>query len=147
MRVRDFRPADLTALLDLWQASWQETLPQIDFAARRPGFADYLTGLLTQGARLRVATGADDAPVGFYTLDGVGYLDQIAVRRDQWGQGVAHLLIADARELSPGRIDLKVNQANLRAIAFYEREGFARGAAEVSALSGLPLWTYHWGAA
>lgn len=148
MRVREYRPDDLAELLDLWQAGWQVTLPAIDFAARRPGFAIYLGDLLAAGVRLRMAADDHDVPLGFFTLDGQGYLDQIAVRMDQWGRGVAGRLIDDAKALArtqaPGRIHLKVNQANLRAIAFYEREGFVRGAAEVSALSGLPLWNYHW---
>lgn len=144
MSVRDAKESDHEALLDLWQDSWQVTLPVIDFAARRPGFSEYLKGLVLAGARLRVAVDAAEAPLGFYTLDGAGYLDQIAVRRDHWGAGVARALIVDAKALAPRRIDLNVNQANLRAIRFYEREGFRRGAAEVSLLSGLPLWTYHW---
>lgn len=144
MIVRAFRPDDLTALLDLWQASWQETLPQIDFAARRPGFADYLMGLVQAGAELRLAVDAAGAPLGFYTLDAAGYLDQFAVRRDQWGAGVAAALMADARQQAPGGIDLKVNQANHRAIAFYERQGFRRGEAAINPQSGLPLWVYRW---
>lgn len=144
MKLRDMVAADHEQLLDLWQESWQVTLPAIDFAARRPWFSDYLKGLVASGTRLRVAAAPSDVPLGFYTLDGQGYLDQIAVRRDKWGGGVAVALIADAKAQAPGRIDLKVNQANLRAIRFYEREGFVRGKADISPQSGLPLWGYTW---
>ncbi len=145
MILRDFAPDDLAALLDLWQQAWQAAMPEIDFAARRPGFAGHLEGLQGAGAQLRVAVEAGGI-VGFYTLDRAGYLDQLAVRRDRQGHGVAQALIADAKALSAGRIALKVNQANARAIAFYEREGFRRGEADINPVSGLPLWHYRWDA-
>lgn len=141
--IRDWRPEDHETLLDLWQESWQATMPTIDFAARRPGFSDHLSALMREGARLRVAIGAS-GPEGFYTLDAMGYLDQIAVRRAWQGSAVAPALIADAKALSAGIIDLKVNQANHRAIRFYEREGFVRIGADINPVSGLPLWRYRW---
>ncbi len=142
--IRDYRPADHEPLLDLWQEAWQATLPEIDFAARRPGFSDRLAGMVAGGIRLRVAVDAADAATGFYTLDTTGYLDQVAVARAAQGSGVAHALLDDAKSLSPGDLSLRVNQKNHRAIRFYEREGFQRGAADVSEASGLPLWWYHW---
>lgn len=141
-RLRDWQDADHEGLLDLWQDSWQATMPTIDFAARRPGFSDYLHGLIAGGARCRVAEA--EGLSGFYTLDGAGYLDQIAVARGHWGDGTARLLIADAKAHSPGVIDLKVNQQNLRAIRFYERLGFQRQGADLNPVSGLPLWRYRW---
>lgn len=147
MIVRDFAEDDLHALLDLWQEAWQVTLPAIDFAARRPGFGERLIGFAAAGVRLRVACDAAGAPLGFYTLDSDGYLDQVAVARGHWGQGVAARLIEDAKALAPQGLALKVNQANGRAIAFYERQGFVRGVAEISPTSGLPLWTYRWSGA
>lgn len=145
--IRDFAEGDLHALLDLWQEAWQVTLPAIDFAARRPGFGERLIGFVAAGVRLRVACGADGAPLGFYTLDSDGYLDQVAVARAHWGLGVAAALIGDAKALAPQGLVLRVNQANGRAIAFYERQGFVRGAAEISPVSGLPLWSYRWSGA
>lgn len=140
--LRDWRVDDHEGLLDLWQESWQVTMPGIDFAARRPGFSDYLHGLIAGGARCRVAEA--EGLAGFYTLDGAGYLDQIAVARALWGNGTATLLIEDAKGLSPGLIDLKVNQQNVRAIRFYERLGFQRQGADINPVSGLPLWRYRW---
>lgn len=143
--IRDFAEADMPALLDLWQAAWRATMPTIDFLARRPGYEQHLLGLMREGARLRVAADASGAPLGFVSIDPAsGYLDQIAVRRDHWGAGVATFLIDDARALSPSLVELKVNQANHRAISFYEKMGFERGEAALNPVSGLPLWIYRW---
>jgi len=141
-RLRDWRAADHEGLLDIWQESWQFTMPDIDFAVRRPGFSDYLRGLIAGGAHCRVAEA--EGLAGFYTLDDAGYLDQIAVARTHWGNGTGQLLIEDAKALSAGLIDLKVNQANHRAIRFYERLGFQRMGADVNPVSMLPLWRYRW---
>jgi len=142
--LRDAAPADLRALIDLWQEAWQVTMPEIDFAARRPGFTGKLADMLAEGVRLRMAETDEAMAAGFYTLDAGGYLDQVAVKRSLWGRGVASRLIEDAKHLSGGRLSLTVNQANHRAIAFYEREGFQRGEASVNPVSGLPLWVYRW---
>lgn len=142
--IRDFDADDMPALLDLWQASWQETLPQFDFAGRRGWFEGYLAGL-ARTARLRVALDDAGRPAGFVTIDpSTGYLDQLVVRRDLWGKGIAVALLDDAKFLSPGLVELKVNQANLRAVALYERHGFSRIRADISEVSGLPLWVYIW---
>ncbi len=134
----------MPALLDLWQASWQVVLPQINFSERREWFGGYLAGLATT-ARLLVALDDAGKPAGFVTIDpATGYLDQIVVRLDQWGRGIAVALLDEAKELSPDRVELKVNQANLRAVALYERQGFSRIGADISEASGLPLWVYLW---
>jgi putative acetyltransferase len=142
--IREFKANDMPALLDLWQESWQITLPQIDFSERREWFERYLAGLAIT-ARLRVAFDSEAKPAGFVTIDPTtGYLDQIVVRRDLWGKGIAVALLDEAKALSPDMVELRVNQANLRAIALYERQGFSRIKADISETSGLPLWVYVW---
>ena len=142
--LREVKETDRTALLDLWQAAWTEVLPEIDFAARRDWFSDYLRGLEASGAVTLVAT-AGSAPCGFINWHpGTGYIDQIAVDRAWQGQGVARALLDAAKSACPSGLTLKVNQQNPRAVRFYGREGFAITGEGVSAASGLKLWDMAW---
>ena len=49
--------------------------------------------------------------------------------------------------LSPGLVELDVNEANARAVHFYKREGFAFVTRGLSAASGLPTIRMRWEAA
>jgi putative acetyltransferase len=82
---------------------------------------------------------------GFVTLEQEsGHIDQLAVAPEYWAQGAAQALIAEAKRRSPHLLKLEVNQDNLRAARFYEREGFTRRAAGVNPNSGLKTWRYEW---
>jgi putative acetyltransferase len=136
---------DLSRLADLWVASWLEAMPEIDFSARRSWFCDHLLQLEAAGAV--TICGLDDAnrPVGFVTVDpATEYLDQIAVAPEAKGSAAAALLLAEARRLSPNRLELDVNQDNLRALRFYAREGFKKAAEGVNPRSGLKTWRLCW---
>jgi putative acetyltransferase len=145
VRIRPFRDADCTGLADLWVGAWQDVVPDIDFDARRPWFLERIAGLVRGGAHVEVAEDGAGRLLGVVTVDPRhGHLDQLAVTRDAWGSGVAAALVARARALSPAGLDLEVNTVNVRAIRFYEREGFRRTGEGLSAASGLPLFTYAW---
>ncbi|MGL5363032.1 MAG: GNAT family N-acetyltransferase [Bosea sp. (in: a-proteobacteria)] len=142
--LRDMEPGDLPAVLDMWEAAWTPVVPEIDFEARRPSFVAHLAELAAGGARQRVAVIAEE-PVGLLVIHPeTGYLDQIAVAPAHQGKVLSRQLLADARQIAPGDITLTVNQLNSRAIRFYEREGFVRGASGISPTSGLPTWHYAW---
>lgn len=149
LRVRPMRPADLPAILDLWVAAWQATMPDVDFAERRSWLADRFAGFAQTGTAILCAADADadgaGAVTGFVTLDLTSaYLDQLAVAPWRFGDGVATALLDAAKRLAPGRIELLVNQDNPRAIRFYEREGFARVEPSTSSVSGRPIWRMRW---
>jgi putative acetyltransferase len=87
----------------------------------------------------------DARPAGFLTLDPAsGEIDQLAVAPAHWGSGVADALLAQARALSPQGLSLTVNEANPRAIRFYERQGFCRTGTGVNPASGLPVIRMRW---
>ena len=52
----------------------------------------------------------------------------------------ARILLAEAKRLSPGRLELHVNQDNARAIAFYRKHGFAVAGEDVNPRSGAPIY-------
>ncbi len=144
---RDLSIANLPEMQDVWVASWQQAMPEIDFEARRVWLAEHLTKLFADGHRVRGAYRGQTAELsGFVSIDPVSqYLDQLVVSSAAKGRGVAEALLNDARQLSPGGIKLQVNQDNFRAIAFYKKHGFfADGEEGVSILSGKPFIVMRW---
>jgi putative acetyltransferase len=137
--------AEEPELIELWVESWSEVYAEIDFSSRRDWFADHMAGWLAKGG-LRIGAFEEDGRLaGFILLDERdGHLDQICVRRDLKGGGIAHYLIAEAKRRSPEGLRLDVNQMNVRAIAFYERLHFAKTGEGVNPTSGLPIFHYRW---
>ena len=145
IRVAPWRAQLLPELSDLWVAAWTQTMPQIDFEARRPWFADHLDTLHADGYVTRCAHAPEGALAGFVTLHPhSGELDQIAVAPGAARRGVGRRLMNEARALAPGRITLSVNQDNGGALRFYAREGFVVTGEGVNALSGLKTLRMVW---
>lgn len=142
----DAPPDLLPPMIGLWVASWAATMPQIDFEARRPWIAAHLGQLAAGGARIRVARdAATGALAGFVVIHpGTGYLDQLVVGPDFWGQGAAEALMAEARRLSPSLVALDVNQDNPRAVRFYQKIGLAIVGAGENPLSGRRTFRMEW---
>ncbi len=141
LRLRRRTEADMKPLADLWAASWQEAMPEIDFSARRPWLCGHLPALEAAGAVTICGCDEEDRLLGFVTVDpATGYLDQIAVALDAKGSGAAAALLREARRISPHPVFLDVNQDNLRALRFYAREGFETVAAGVNPHSGFKTW-------
>lgn len=145
-RVERLSERDRTALLDFWIAGWRATLPDIDFDAQRGWLSDHLDALVAEGAWLLLTRAGDgDAPVAFLTVHlASGVVDQLAVAPDHAGRGLARALIAEAKRLSPAGLRLRVNKANGRAYDLYRHVGFVVTGEDVSARSGLPVWTMAW---
>jgi putative acetyltransferase len=111
-------------MLDLWQASWQITFPEIDFSQRRAWLTEHIAGACADGAAL---LGAYDGArlVGFALYDASrAYMDQLVVAPDRFGTGVARFLLDEVRTRVTSPLTLDVNQDNARACRFYKRAGF-----------------------
>jgi putative acetyltransferase len=61
-----------------------------------------------------------------------------------WGSDLGNALVDDAKRLSPDRITLLVNTDNVRAIRFYERNGFVHAGEDVNPTSGRPVLKMEW---
>jgi putative acetyltransferase len=144
--VVELSEAHLPDLTDLWRASWQETMPEIDFEARIGWFQQHMKRLIGDGAVGRLALDRHGSePLGFLMVHPkTGYLDQLAVSPDAKGKGVADALLAEARTLCPQGIELAVNTENPRALRFYERNGFTRTGGGTNPNSGRPTLSLSW---
>ena len=142
-QLRPYRTEDEDAAIALWQQTWQQAYPGIDFAARVTWWRERWRSELVPKAAIMVAEQVG-ALVGFVTIDASGYLDQLVVAPDHWGSELANMLVNEAKRLSPERITLLVNADNIRAIRFYERNGFAQAGEDVNPTSGRPVLKMEW---
>ncbi|MQS13474.1 GNAT family N-acetyltransferase [Streptomyces kaniharaensis] len=156
--------ADLHALS--WRTAYRGIVPAEAIgdglaAERRELWALRLTadyGEPVDTPELLIAERAGEA-VGFAYLvpqpDGRVLLDNLHVRPGRTGGGIGRALLAEARahvaERHPGAaLYLEVLRDNTRAVAFYEREGGRRTAAQEGVFPGghlLPEYVYTWPAA
>jgi putative acetyltransferase len=141
--LRPYRADDEDAAIALWQQTWQQAYPSIDFAARVNWWRERWRGELVPNAAIIVAE-QDGALIGFVTIDATGYLDQLVVAPDRWGSELADALVDEAKRRSPDRITLLVNKDNARAIRFYERNGFVHAGDDVNPTSGRPVLRMEW---
>jgi putative acetyltransferase len=144
LTLRPYEATDEDATIALWQRTWQQHYPHIDFAERVAWWRERWRNELVPVATITVAE-RDSALVGFVTVDPkTRYLDQIVVAPEAWGSEVAAALVAEARRISPDGLDLKVNADNARAIRFYEKHGFVISGQEVNERSGAPVHVMSW---
>jgi putative acetyltransferase len=141
--LRPYRDTDEDAAIELWRRTWQQAYPSIDFAARLEWWRTRWRTELVPKAEIAVAE-YEGAVIGFVTIDLEGYLDQLVVAPEHWGSGPAHLLIEEAKRISPTGITLLVNKDNARAIRFYERSGFVDAGDDVNPTSGRPVAKMQW---
>jgi putative acetyltransferase len=141
--LRPYCADDEDAAIALWQQTWQQAYPDIDFAARVTWWRERWRKDLVPNAAIVVADRAGTL-VGFVTIDRKGYLDQLVVSPDRWGSELGNALVAEAKRLSPDGITLLVNTDNARAIRFYERNGFAHAGGDVNPTSGRPVLRMEW---
>jgi putative acetyltransferase len=141
--LRPYQAADEDASIELWRQTWQQAYPSIDFTARVAWWRERWRNELVPNADIIVAEQAN-VLIGFVTIDGNGYLDQLVVSPDHWGSALANALVDEAKRLSPGGVTLLVNKDNARAIKFYERNGFAHAGEDVNPTSGRAVLKMVW---
>ena len=142
--LRPYAPADEDAAIGLWLRTWLLAYPQIDFTQRVDWWRQRWRDELVPAATIAVAE-ADNEIIGFVTVDPVTFdLDQMVVAPEAWGSGVASALIAEAKRISPQGLDLHVNQDNVRAVRFYEKQGFVVSGEAFNWRSGAPVHKMSW---
>jgi putative acetyltransferase len=127
------------SVADFWVVAWSQTMPDIDFEARRPWILAHLADMRADGQVVR-GLFHGHVVVGFYTLfPATGLLEQICVDPQVAGQGIGKELILDARRHTAQNLNLVVNSDNLDARRFYARLGFQEGKHSTNPVSGKPV--------
>jgi putative acetyltransferase len=142
-QLRPYRAEDEEAAIALWLETWQQAYPSIDFAARVTWWRERWRKDLVPNAAIIVAE-QSGVLIGFVTIDPKGYLDQLVVSPDHWGSDLGNALVNEAKRVSPGGITLLVNTDNVRAIRFYERNGFVQAGGDVNPTSGKLVLRMAW---
>ena len=144
LKLRPYTAADEDAAIELWRRTWAQHYPHLDFNKRVDWWRERWRSELVPVARIVLAD-IGGALVGFVTVDPkTKYLDQIVVAPEQWGAGVALALLEEAKRLSPAGLELLVNKDNFRAIAFYEKHGFAYAGEDKNPVSGIAVNRMAW---
>jgi putative acetyltransferase len=142
--LRAYQTDDEDASVALWLRTWQAAYPDIDFAARLDWWRTRWRNELLPVAAVVIAE-TKDGMVGFVTIDAATrYLDQLVVAPEYWGSGVGHALICEAKRLSPMGVELDVNVDNARALAFYDKCGFAVSGDGKNPITGRPIYRMSW---
>jgi putative acetyltransferase len=143
LKLRPYTSADEAAAIALWQRTWQQAYPHLDFAARVAWWRGRWRDELVPTARIVIAE-RNGTMAGFVTVDATGYLDQIVVAPEAWGSPVASALLDEAKRISPTGLELLVNQDNERAIRFYKKRGFVVSGIDTNPRSGAALYRMRW---
>jgi len=144
IKLRPYTPTDEDAAIELWRRTWAHHFPHIDFNARVAWWRERWRQELVPVAHVVVAE-IDGQLAGFVTVDPkTMYLDQIVVAPEHWGSDIASALLDEAKRLSQNGLDLLVNKDNVRAIRFYERNGFSYAGEDKNPISGIAVNRMRW---
>jgi putative acetyltransferase len=142
--LRPYRVADEATAIELWQRTWQLVYPNIDFEARVEWWRQRWRNELVPNATITVAE-TNNRLVGFVTVDPRTFdLDQMVVAAEAWGSDVGTALLTEAKRISPNGLDLYVNKDNIRAIRFYQKQGFVISGEALNWRSGAAVHKMSW---
>jgi GNAT superfamily N-acetyltransferase len=113
---------DAAEIADLYLASRADALPFLRRVHTDDEVRVWVRNVLLTRGETWVAR-LNRSVVGFVTLIGDD-LDQLYLLPGHYRRGIGSLLLAKAKERSPGRLHLFTFQRNERARAFYEAHGF-----------------------
>jgi GNAT superfamily N-acetyltransferase len=143
--LRRYRAEDFDAVTILWRIAREKSLPEFQMMKGHFFFedCDYFQNRILRDNRVWVAD-AQNRPVAFMAINGE-FIDQLYIHPDRWRKGIGTALLNLARELSPHHLWLYTLQVNVRARAFYEKNGFVAEKFGVSPPPELePDVEYHW---
>jgi ribosomal protein S18 acetylase RimI-like enzyme len=124
IQLRETRPEEIDAIVTIWGASRRSSMPEFEarMAHTRGDDLAYFQAVICQKFDVVIAL-VDDEIVAMMAI-APPEIDQLYVAPEWQRRGVGSALIAEARRRSPERLILDTFQANARARAFYEKQGF-----------------------
>ncbi len=120
--LRVARLDDADAICDLYLASRRATLPYLKKVHSDAETRAWIAEVLLRDCAVWVAE-EDERILGFVAVAGT-HLEQLYLHPGHLRRGIGSLLLAKAKELSPGGLELHCFQRNAAARAFYEARGF-----------------------
>lgn len=143
-RIRPAQAREYAALVELWRRSVQAThnfLHPADLEhiyRRMPGV--YLPGV-REILLIETDCGEGRHIGGFMGCNG-SHVEMLFVEPELFGQGLGSALLRHARSRF-GALTLDVNEQNVRALAFYQRQGFVIAGRSPLDASGRPYPLLH----
>ena len=142
--LRRYTDADEAETFALWIDTWQAAYPQLDFAGKRDSWLKRWREEFALAPAFILAV-VEERIVGLITLDPARhYVDQLAVATGMWGSPVAAALVDEVKRLSPARVELNANRDNVRALRFYEKQGFRKTRDDINPRAGTPIVWLRW---
>lgn len=114
---------DVDSLTEIFLEARQVAMPYLPSLYADEEVSYWLANIVMPNRRLTVATLEDARPIAFCACR-PGQLDHLYVAPASQGCGAGTLLLADAMGHNPSGLRLHVFQRNIKARAFYERNGF-----------------------
>ena len=145
IQVRQIAEPDVTALVEVWNASKKDAYPFLSQEQSRTVAEDLAFYRQHLAGRCRMWVAEDDGGIlGFMALEG-NYLDRLYVAPARQSRGVGAALLEKAKRLCPQGLRLHTHQKNHAARRFYEKHGFVAVKFGLSpAPENEPDVEYHW---
>lgn len=137
--IRRSDDADLDSIMLLWLRSTLAAHPFIDESYWYESASMVRESFLPQAVTWVACPASRKEIAGFISVINQQFVGALFVDAPFYGQGVAQQLMAQARSRY-GKLLLEVYQQNLRAVAFYRKEGFVVIADTHHPGTGLPTW-------
>jgi ribosomal protein S18 acetylase RimI-like enzyme len=122
--IREYRPEDFDAVTILWRVSREKSVPAFQRLKGHFFYEDqeYFRDHILKENRVFVVE-SDGKPVAFMAMRD-DFIDHLYVHPDYQRSGIGKALLDLARQRSPEHVWLYTLQINLKARAFYEKNGF-----------------------
>ena len=121
--LRSYGTRDAEGCARVFERAWNSGHP---YAPRTVGVDAFLSELA--GRALVVAQARDGQILGFAGVHvRAGFIHHLYVDPDRAGRGIGRALLRAGVALAGGRASLKCQVRNVRALAFYRREGWTEG--------------------
>ena len=143
--IREYRDKDFYAVTILWRISREKAMPEFQRAKGHFFYEDqnYFQKHILKDNKVWVVE-FESRPVAFMAMK-KEFIDQLYVHPDHWRKGIGNLLLQHAHERSPEHVWLYTLQVNVKARAFYEKNGFVAEKFGISpAPENEPDVEYHW---
>jgi ribosomal protein S18 acetylase RimI-like enzyme len=141
--IREYREADFDAVTILWRVAREKLLPEGETDTGHNFYEDqdYFQNQILKKNQVWVVE-IDHRPAAFMAMEN-DFIDQLYVHPRHQRCGMGKALLALARGRSPEHLWLYTLQSNVKAQAFYEKNGFVAIKYGISP-EGEPDVEYHW---